>query len=299
MSQLIVGGVTIPVSPTSINRDRLDAVDRARAFDLTYRASVTGNPKRDFHFSTPPISRQKLDFYEGILANPVPQTCSGDILGGSRNGFTKSEQFDDAAWTKTNVTVSANIVPGLDGTISADRIVETAVNASHGVSRTTPALTANTAQASSVFASPGERTWMYVQTFDKAGVTKRTWFNLATGVAGTTAAGHTPLVEIWPLGWYRILLLWNSATGATPPEVLFGLATADNTSVYLGDITKGLYLWGAQHDTDLAAATSYAKTTTAAIDTTSANCCAEIVGWHPVRLATGHAVVLDFILHEV
>lgn len=28
-------------------------------------------------------------------------------------------------------------------------------------------------------------------------------------------------------------------------------------------------------------------------------CCAEITGWHPIRLAVGHGVVIDFVLHEV
>lgn len=298
-SPLIVGGVVIPVQPTGIQRDRLDATDRTRAFDNTYRVASTGNVKREFRFSTTPILRQRLDFYEAVLANTAPQVCSGDIIGGSRNGLTRSEEFDNVgAWTKTGVTVTANLVPALDGTLSADRIVETATTSTHVISRTTPALAANTAQATSVFAAQGERTFMYMQSFDKAGVTKRSWINLATGVAGTTAAGHTVVIEAWPLGWYRCEMLWNSGTGATAPEIAFGIATADNVTTYLGDITKGIYLWGAQHDTDLAASTSYVKTTTAGVDTTSISACAEITGWSPVRLNSGHAVVLDFVLHE-
>lgn len=298
MPSLVIGNVTIPVAPGGISRDRLDGVDRARAFDQTYRASVTGNPKREFHFSTPPISRNLADLYEGVLSTVTAQVCSGDILGGSRNGLTRSEEFDNAAWTKTNVTITPNIVFGQDGTLSGDKIVEAATTTTHVLGQSTPALTANTAQATSVYAAAGERTWMMVQSYDKAGVAKQSWVDLSTGVAGTTAAGHTLVITPALLGWYRIELRWNSASGGTAPEVGFFVASADNTSVYLGDITKGIYLWGAQHDTDRATASSYAKTTTAVVDTISPSCCTEITGWTPVRLATGHSVVLDFVLHE-
>lgn len=299
MASLIVGGVTIPVAPGGISRPRLDLVDRARAFDGTYRASATGNPKREWHFSTPPIKRQLADFYERKLSIVTAQVCSGDIIGGSRNGWTRSEEFDHADWSKQNVTVTANILPAPDGTTTLDRVLETATTATHGVYRTTPALTANTAQASSVFAVGTGRTWMMIQTFDKAGVSKQSWINLSTGVAGTTAAGHTISAELYPDGWYRVGLLWNSASGGSAPEVAFFIASADNVSSYLGDITKGLFLWGAQHDTDRATISSYAPTTTAAVDTLSPSCCSEFIGWTPVRTAVGHSVVGEFSLHEV
>lgn len=83
MPVLVVGGVTIKVAPGGVSRDRLDNVDRARAFDNTYRASQSGTVKRDFHFSTPPIPRATADTYEATLGVVTAQTCSGDILGAS------------------------------------------------------------------------------------------------------------------------------------------------------------------------------------------------------------------------
>lgn len=83
MPALVVGGVAISIAPGGVKRDRNDAVDRRRAFDNTYRASSTGNPKHDFHFSTPPIPRATSDTYETTLATVTAQTCSGDILGTS------------------------------------------------------------------------------------------------------------------------------------------------------------------------------------------------------------------------
>lgn len=302
MSSLVVGGVPIPVAPGGISRDRLDGVDRARAFDQTYRASVTGNPKRDFIFSTPPIARQTADFIENVLSVVTAQTCSGDVIGGASNSFVRSEEFDNASWTKDGTTVTANAAAAPNGTTTADRIVDTATGASHGVIQAPGALTANTNQVSSVYAFPGERTWLFVQTVDKAGTVRNSWVNLSTGALGTVNAGHTiTATSLAPLanGWYRITCLWNSGAGGTTPLVAFYMATADNTTTYAGDITKGFYLWGAQHNKDVSVVTSYTPTTTAAVSNLSISACSEITGWHPVRLSTGHSVILDFALREV
>lgn len=83
MPSLVVGGVTIKVAPQGAQRERLDAVDRSRAFDNTYRASATGTAKRQWNFTTPPIPRATADTYEATLGVVTAQTCSGDILGAS------------------------------------------------------------------------------------------------------------------------------------------------------------------------------------------------------------------------
>lgn len=83
MPALVVGGVTIKVAREGVQRDRDDASDRSRAFDNTYRASVTGTAKRTWAFSTPPLARATADTYEATLGVVSPQTCSGDILGAS------------------------------------------------------------------------------------------------------------------------------------------------------------------------------------------------------------------------
>lgn len=302
MPALSVGGVTIPVAPGGISRDRLDGVDRARAFDQTYRASVTGNPKREFQFSTPPVTRALADFYETVLSIVSARNCSGDIIGGSSNLLTWSEDFSNAAWTKGATTITPAATTAPDTLLTGQKMVETAVTAAHYVTRDITGLGTSTAQATSVFAIAGERTWMMIQTFDKAGaVLRKSWVNLATGVSGVTDGGHTVVITPYVASfgtWYRISVLWNSGTGATTPSIAFFAATADNVSSYLGDITKGIYIWGAQHE-EGAASTPYLKTTTAAINTLSLSCCTQITDWSPVRIASGHYVVLSFSLLEV
>lgn len=107
MSSLTVGGVAIKISGSGISRPRLDGVDRARAFDLTYRASVTGTPKRDWIFSTPPVTRGQIDYYESILGVVTAQLCSGDVLG--NNQLIQADDLSNAVWTKFNASVTQSI----------------------------------------------------------------------------------------------------------------------------------------------------------------------------------------------
>lgn len=125
MAGVIVGGVTIPVAPSGISRNRLDAVDRARAFDNTYRASATGTAKRDFVFSTPPLLRGAADYYEGILSVVTAQSCYGDVLG--NNQLLWSNDFTNALWVKTTITVTPNIADPFGGML-ASTLTATAAN---------------------------------------------------------------------------------------------------------------------------------------------------------------------------
>lgn len=80
MSSLVVGGLPIRIRPSNVSTDRFDATDRASAFDNTYRVSVTGGVRRDFHFTTPPVVASDFAAYMAVLSNSAPQLCSGDVI---------------------------------------------------------------------------------------------------------------------------------------------------------------------------------------------------------------------------
>lgn len=354
---VVVGGVPIKVSPSSGKADWNDAVDRRRSFDNTYRASATGGAARDWHFSTPPITRAVAGTYRAVLSQVQAQMCSGEglelptmccaeligetpvkgaasnyvsldfalhesaskrlllkyspgdtitgesfarsttafyttssgvlisaainakrdahypTMGGTRsvllegtrtNGFIRAQEFDNAAWTKSDATVSANATTAPDGTATADKLVEAATTAQHGVYQATTT-TASTPQAHTVFAKAGERTWLLLQTNLRDGTTPQSWVNLSTGAIGTKAAGHTIRVTALGSAWFRVEVDVDSGVGAGATLFVICAATADAVSSYAGDITKGIYLWGAQHEQNQAFATSYIPTTTVAL----------------------------------
>ena len=299
MSSLIVGGVTVPVAPGGIKRVRLDGVDRARAFDQTFRASVTGNPKRDWTFSTPPISRANADLLESVLGTITAQTVSGDIIGNGSNLALRSEEADHAAWIKTNVTVSPNVSLAPDGTLTMDEVLETAVNNIHGLGGLHTFIAGET-NTWSVYVKPNGRAIAALSIFSGAGGNQRAFFVLPTAtVLSNTSAGGAALgdARITPVGgsWYRISLTGTAPGAVGAGSYDFRLVDGSGTESYMGT-GLGMYVWGMQFNTG--GLQSYAKTTTVAVTAPTVSCFSEVLGWTPVRTAQGHHVVLDFALYE-
>lgn len=170
-----------------------------------------------------------------------------------------SEQFDNAYWTKTNVTVTANNTTAPDGTATMDRIVETAVNALHEVTRSFT-LTDSATYKWTVFGKQNQRTWIQLFFTKKDGTTGSAYFNLATGAVGTTSGVTTSIVAS-DNGSYRCSVSTSVLTGATTPVCGYRLATGDGVNSYLGDIANGVYAWGAH--LELTDAPEYNPTTTA------------------------------------
>lgn len=208
--------------------------------------SAAINAKRDTHFTAIGGTRSLL------------------LERGRTNALLRSQEFDNATWTKDDATISANAATAPDSTVTGDKLVEAATTAVHMAWQATTT-TASTNQAHSVYVKAGERTWCYVLTKQRDGTVVRTWVNLSTGAIGTTGAGHTVRVTALQLGWYRIEVVANSLAGAVATYFAIGAATADNVSSYLGDITKGIYVWGAQHEQDAHFASSYIPTAGTAV----------------------------------
>lgn len=110
MAAVIVGGVTIKVAPGGVARDRVDNVDRSRAFDGTYYASATGTAKRDWHFKTPLVPRATGDTYEATLATVAAQSCSGDIIGATVSCCSEITGWEPTPLSSTVHYVSISFV---------------------------------------------------------------------------------------------------------------------------------------------------------------------------------------------
>ena len=185
--------------------------------------------------------------------------AAGLIEYAPENLLSKSEEFNDAAWTKDRLSFVTNNITAPDGALTAEKLVEdTSVNNSHRVSRQIT-LTAEP-HTFSVFVKSAERNWVRVTLFD--GVTSRqVWFDTTAGVIGTQS-GAIGQMTSFGNGWWRCAI---TATGvAAISQTNVALATADNISTYTGDGTSGIYLWGAQLERS-STARAYIPTTTAAV----------------------------------
>ena len=175
-----------------------------------------------------------------------------------------SEQFDNAVWNKTRITITPDVELSPDGQVTADKLIEdTSVSSDRGFSFTAPGTTGdNQTQAISIWAKADTRHWMFIHTISFNNDVGRTWFDLNTGFFGTIDPLHTRVfAKKYDNGWYRIQLNFDSSSGATGSIVAFDLAEEDGDAIYTGDGVSGLFMWGAQweHNTP-SGATSYMPT---------------------------------------
>ncbi len=169
------------------------------------------------------------------------------------NALSYSEEFDNAAWGKSAMTVSTGttaLFTAPDGTTNADKIIATSGNVAHNINRSG---IASAAYTFSVFAKAGEES---VISLWLRGASVRAEFNLVSGTVSniTTTSAR---IENYGNGWYRCTV-YDSTAGTTAH--VYGR----NGAAYAGNGSDGFYLWGAQLETG-SVATSYIPTTTGSV----------------------------------
>jgi hypothetical protein len=91
-----------------------------------------------------------------------------------------------------------------------------------------------------VWIKPNGRDWAWMR---KPGSTvENTYFNVSTGVVGTTGSGVTATIEAGPNGWY--LCTVKADTAVSGERWTVGAASADGVKSYTGDGTSGIFAWG-------------------------------------------------------
>ena len=87
-----------------------------------------GRPALDMVFAQ--MGRTTLDpkITFGRTSNATLTNSAGLVAYAPHNLLTYSEQFDNAAWSKTNTTITANSTAAPDGTLTADTLTSGAAN---------------------------------------------------------------------------------------------------------------------------------------------------------------------------
>ena len=188
------------------------------------------------------INVPRLDYTGGGCPRILVEPARTNLL-------LRSEEFDNAYWLKTNITITANATTAPDGTFTADKLTITTTLGIHQINRLS--VVASSQCAMSIYAkADGVNTLTILDGTGNNGSV----FNLSTVTVTNIGTGVGTIVSVGD-GWYRCITIVTT-TG-------FRLY-CPNSSSSAGDGTSGIYIWGAQLEAG-SNATSYIPTTTIAL----------------------------------
>ena len=125
----------------------------------------------------------------------------------------RSEEFNEAIWQKNAVTIEANAIAAPNGTITADKIQETAVTNYFAVIQNPTALTSAT-YTFSVYAKSAERSRIFVRFSALSNV--RCDFDLANGSAVSPGSGLlSSSIQAIKDGWFRCSITFSTPSSGS------------------------------------------------------------------------------------
>jgi hypothetical protein len=201
------------------------------------------------------------------------RTTSGTFVGSngliqntpaSVNLLLQTQQFDNASWTKSDATVTANTTTAPDGTTTADTLAETATTTTH-FTRQSPTVTSGTTYTGSVYLKKGSGSASrdFIQLIYNAvafGSNAYANFNIASGTVTVTGAGVTASISDAGNGWYRCSITGTAIATGSGQFFISTITSGSSAALpsYLGDVNATTFIWGAQLEAD-ATATTYTR----------------------------------------
>lgn len=258
---------------------------RRPAFDwyVDFQAIAQGAVPPDFTF-TRATTRRYFDA-AGVMqtaAIDVPAYMTDPVSG--KRGFLRegtrtnlclqSETFDNATWTKTRATITANAATAPDNAVTMDKLVENATPAdNHQMEQVFTKAASALPYSYTVFIKAAERSLVLLR-LDGGSATNKAdaEFNVTTGVitvaanaAGTfTAPSAAIRLENAAQGIYRCTIRATTGTETTLRLKVFLVAVSGGLT-YDGDGASGIHLWGAQLEQAASESSYIGPTTTASV----------------------------------
>jgi hypothetical protein len=176
--------------------------------------------------------------------NPTTFESLGLLIEEQRTNLqVYSQEFDDAAWTKTNSSITANTIVAPDGTLTGDKLVEDTATSEHWVGDSF-SFVSGTTYTGTIYAKKAERTLCRLGAGNIATWAASVTVDLSNGTITSTVAGSGTVTDVGN-GWYRISVTGEAlATAST--NFMTRLVSTGTTISYTGDGYSGVYIWGAQ-----------------------------------------------------
>lgn len=175
-----------------------------------------------------------------------------------------SQDFQNAAWTKTNLPITADAARAIDGTMTADKLTPNTTSSVHTASQS---VTMSGASVLSVYLKAAGYTKATVSFDTGSGFSATATVDLvAKTVTSSTTGGWVATVDA---EWFAdgTARVWVSTSAATV-NIVIGVLNAAGASTFAGNGTSGIYAWGVQPESGTEP-TPYIPTTSSTVTTTS------------------------------
>jgi hypothetical protein len=168
------------------------------------------------------------------------------LVDNGQNLLLRSDEFDNAAWTKINCTITTGDTAP-DGSTAGDSLVENGAAGQHFVIQTPAAAVSSSAldYCICVALRANGRSWAVIGLSEATGGTSVfDYFNLSNGAIGAFGAtganwsNRRSFTVFLGNGWYLCCVVARKTNAATSLSAFVNAATADGTSNYTG--TNGL-----------------------------------------------------------
>ena len=242
----------------------------------------------DFTFArTGEATRVRKDGLIEAVATTVPRLdwlnsdCPILLLEPERtNRQFRSEQFDNAAWTKqADITVTANQVTAPTGELTADKIQRGSTTNTNNFLSDSANKSASSAldACTSVFVKQGEGDFFAFRAQGTGsnqvnGIYQFSNNTLTTSADGSGFTVTSSKVENYGNGWYRLSIVYNTDTAATITSVFSPRGSSGNVDATDISTSAFVYLWGCQVEEGVGS-TSYIETPADAAVTRNAETC--------------------------
>ena len=187
--------------------------------------------------------------------NSSGNSANFPVLSARYNLLTKSEQFDDAAWTKQGSTVSGTNFLAPNESLTGSLILEKAATDVHGIWQNVTISSSGLSITYNVYLKYHSRQYVRVA-YVTGGGTQSVYadVDLINGYVVNHGPYSTATQADWGIvpdknGWWKV-----TVTGTLPSTLVYATVYARDTSAnsnpesairYFGDTTKGFYIWGA------------------------------------------------------
>jgi len=183
------------------------------------------------------------------------------------NRQIRSEEIDNAAWTKTATTVTANQIISPTGELNADKLIRTSTSANYISDASAKSSSAQLDITTSVFVKQGEGDFFAFRSqgsYPNRGeaIYQFSTNTLTTSVAGSNYTVVTSSVENYGNGWYRLSATFNTDAASTVTTLFSPRATTGTVDGTDTSTTAFAYVWGVQVE-EGNSVSSYIPTTTA------------------------------------